>query len=82
MLVWPVSAGGLVDEGAEIFVPMEEIAVHAGAGDDDPPADAAVFPAEVGDCFEDGCSLGRGVVPTCVGQSGDPLLVTLNVSHR
>ena len=82
MMVWPLSAGGLVDEGAEIFVPVEEVAVHAGAGDDYPSADAAVFTAEVGDCFEDGCSLGRGVFPTCVGQSGDPLLVALNVSHR
>jgi hypothetical protein len=82
MMVWPLSAGGLVDQGAEFFVALQEVAVHAGAGDDDPSADAAVFAAEVGDCFEDGCSLGRGVFPTCVGQSGDPLLVALNVSHR
>jgi hypothetical protein len=51
MMVWPLSAGGLVDQGAEFFVALQEVAVHAGAGDDDPPADAAVFPAEVGDCL-------------------------------
>src|SRR5690349_500845 len=30
MMVWPLSAGGLVDEGAETFVPVEEVAVRAG----------------------------------------------------
>jgi hypothetical protein len=58
MMVWPLSAGGLVDEGSEVFVPVKEVSVHAGTGNDDPPADPPIFPAEFGDCFEDGYSLG------------------------
>ena len=69
MVVGPLSAGGLVDEGGEVFVPVQEVAVHAGAGDDHPPGDAPVFPAEVGDRFEDGGSFGGRIFPTCVGQS-------------
>ena len=54
----PLSAGGLVDQRGEIFVPVEEVSVHAGAADDDPPADAPIFAAELVDAREDRCPFG------------------------
>ena len=58
MVAGPFAAGGLVDEGGEVLVPVQEVAVHAGTGDDHPPCNAPVFPTELGDRVEDGCSFG------------------------
>jgi len=56
MMVGPLAAGGLVDEGGEIFVPLYEVSMYAGTGDDDPPADPPIFAAEVSDRLEHGCT--------------------------
>ena len=56
MVVRPLATSGLIDEGAEIFVSVQKVAVHARAGDDDPSADPSLFAAEVGDRLEDRCT--------------------------
>jgi hypothetical protein len=58
MVLSPLSARGLVHEGSEVLVPVQEVAVHAGPADDSPPADPPVFSSEVGDCVQHGCTLG------------------------
>ena len=40
------TAGGVVDEGSEIPVALQEVAMHTCPGDHDLPADPTVFPAE------------------------------------
>ncbi|KAA1246254.1 hypothetical protein F0Q45_23450 [Mycobacterium simiae] len=57
MVVCALSARGLVDEGCEVLMPLQEVAVHTGSADDSPPADPPVFASEIGDCFENGGTL-------------------------
>lgn len=71
------TAGGVVDERSEIPVALQEVAVHTCPGDHDPPADPAVFPAQLVERFQYGRALPCRILSASVRQTRYALLVAL-----
>jgi hypothetical protein len=56
-----LSDAGIIDQCRKVFMPLQVVAMQAGACDDHPSRDSAVLALQFVDRSEDGCAFGRRV---------------------